>query len=142
MPDYFKTIETAAIDHREPLASAIAALKYNDAGLIPAIAQDQVTGEVLMLAWMNQTAIEETLRSGRVTYYSRSRQELWRKGDTSGHTQQLGTMRIDCDGDALLLSVIQQGPACHTNRNNCFYLEVEPGRQQLVVRSAPERSSE
>jgi len=91
-----------------------------------------------MLAWMNQQAIAETLRSGRVTYYSRSRQKLWRKGATSGHTQHLDTMRIDCDGDALLLSVTQQGPACHTNRHSCFYLEVETHQQQIVVRSTQE----
>jgi len=140
MPDFFKTLESGTLGFAQPIAEALAALKYNEAGLVPAIAQDQSTGEVLMLAWMNRSAIEETLASGRVTYYSRSRQELWRKGDTSGHTQRLETMRIDCDGDALLLSVTQQGPACHTDRTSCFYLEVETQQQQIVVRSAPERS--
>lgn len=135
MPEFFQSLETAEAGHTASLNSALEAIKYNDAGLVPAIAQDQDSGEVLMLAWMNRTAIVETLRTGRVTYYSRSRSELWRKGDTSGHTQHLKTMRIDCDGDALLLTVNQQGPACHTNRANCFYLEVEPDSQFIQVTS-------
>ncbi len=138
MPDLFKSLETSNVSDKQSLPTALTQLKYNSAGLVPAIAQDKATGEVLMLAWMNQEAIEETLRSGRVTYYSRSRQQLWCKGDTSGHTQHLETMRIDCDGDALLLSVIQRGPACHTNRNSCFYLHVEAEQQQIVVLSTQE----
>ena len=91
---------------------------------MPAIAQDHATGAVLMLAWMNREAIEQTLTTGRVVYFSRSRQALWRKGDTSGNTQGLVSLRFDCDADAILLSVNQQGPACHTDRTHCFYLEV------------------
>ncbi len=137
VPEFYKTLEAAGVDTVQPLADALSALKYNEAGLVPAIAQDEQTGEVLMLAWMNRTAIDETLRQGRVTYYSRSRSELWRKGDTSGHIQRLKKMRIDCDGDALLLSVVQEGPACHTHRESCFYLEVDTANTQIIVCSAP-----
>lgn len=98
--------------------------RFNEAGLIPAIAQQHDTGDVLMLAWMNRDAIAESLRTGEVCYYSRSRGSLWRKGETSGHTQRLVEMRIDCDGDTLLLLVDQTGPACHTGARNCFYRSV------------------
>ncbi|MDO5492698.1 MAG: phosphoribosyl-AMP cyclohydrolase, partial [Nesterenkonia sp.] len=89
-------------------------------GLIPAIAQEAATGEVLMLAWMDETALAATLRTGQATYWSRSRRELWRKGATSGNTQQVRRLRLDCDGDALLLEVDQVGPACHTGAATCF----------------------
>ncbi|MGJ8616587.1 MAG: phosphoribosyl-AMP cyclohydrolase [Sulfitobacter sp.] len=104
-------------------------LTYNDAGLIPAIAQDVVTKEVLMLAWMNAQSIEQTIETGRVTYWSRSRQEFWIKGDTSGHIQELIELRFDCDRDCLLLLVRQTGPACHTGRRSCFYTGVEDGNE-------------
>ncbi len=96
-------------------------LRFDANGLIPAIAQQHDTGEVLMMAWMNQDAVDETLRTRRVCYYSRSRQALWRKGETSGQTQRLIDLRIDCDSDALLLLVDQAGVACHTGRRSCFY---------------------
>ncbi len=96
-------------------------LRFDARGLIPAIAQQHDTGEVLMLAWMNQEAIEETLATGRVCYYSRSRRGLWRKGETSGQTQRLVELRYDCDADTLLLLVDQTGVACHTGRRSCFY---------------------
>ena len=96
-------------------------LKFDAQGLIPAIAQDAETGEVLMLAWMNSESIKETLNSGRVTYWSRSRQSLWKKGDTSGHIQELVEFRFDCDRDCLLALVKQTGAACHTGRRSCFY---------------------
>ena len=115
-------------------------LSYNDAGLIPAIAQDANSGEVLMLAWMSQTSIEETLATGRVTYWSRSRQELWRKGDTSGHIQELVDLRIDCDSDCLLLEVKQTGPACHTGRRSCFYRAVR--NNELVEIAAIEHEED
>ena len=99
-------------------------LKFDRDGLIPAIAQDEESGDVLMMAWMNAESIKATLDSGRVTYWSRSRQALWRKGETSGHVQLLVEMRIDCDRDTLLLLVRQTGPACHTNRRSCFYTAV------------------
>lgn len=102
-------------------------LKYNDAGLIPAIAQDADTHEVLMMAWMNAEAVEKTLETGKVTYWSRSRQSFWIKGETSGHTQELVDFRYDCDQDCILVMVRQEGPACHTNRRSCFYTAVRDG---------------
>jgi|SRR5215469_12344889 len=99
----------------------LAAVAFNSDGLVPAIAQDHRTGAVLMHAWMNREALERTLSSGDVTYWSRSRRELWRKGATSGHTQRLVEAWIDCDGDTLLLKVEQSGPACHTGEPTCFY---------------------
>ncbi|WP_170570200.1 phosphoribosyl-AMP cyclohydrolase [Ruegeria atlantica] len=104
-------------------------LKFNDAGLIPAIAQDESSGEVLMMAWMNVQAIEKTLESGRVTYWSRSRQSFWIKGETSGHVQELVDFRFDCDRDCLLVLVRQTGAACHTNRRTCFYTAVREGNE-------------
>jgi phosphoribosyl-AMP cyclohydrolase len=98
-----------------------ATLTYDDRGLLPAIAQDAATGEVLMLAWMNAEAVARTLDTGRVTYWSRSRRSFWVKGETSGHVQRLVEMRVDCDGDALLVRVEQTGPACHTGRRSCFF---------------------
>jgi phosphoribosyl-AMP cyclohydrolase len=100
-------------------------LALNADGLIPAIAQQHDTGEVLMLAWMNQQSIELTLKTGQVTYWSRSRNALWRKGETSGHTQKLIEMKLDCDGDTLLLLVDQTGPACHTGERNCFFTKID-----------------
>ena len=102
-------------------------LSYNDAGLVPAIAQDAETGEVLMLAWMNAEAVARTLETGRVTYWSRSRQAFWVKGETSGHVQELVDLRFDCDRDCLLMQVHQTGAACHTNRRSCFYTAVREG---------------
>ena len=102
-------------------------LKYNDAGLIPAIAQDAASGEVLMMAWMNADAVARTLDTGRVTYWSRSRQAFWVKGDTSGHVQELVDFRVDCDRDCVLVTVNQTGPACHTGRRSCFYTAVRAG---------------
>jgi len=107
-----------------PIKFDPASLQFNDQGLIPAIAQADGTGEVLMMAWMNAASVAETLASGRVTYWSRSRGELWRKGETSGHVQRLVEMRIDCDRDCLLVIVEQTGPACHTNRRSCFYTAI------------------
>ena len=106
------------------LAAALAALKFDDRGLVPAIAQQYDTGAVLMLAWMNREALAETLRTRRVCYWSRSRRRLWRKGESSGQVQLLRELSIDCDGDALLLRVDQTGPACHTGRRSCFYNRV------------------
>jgi phosphoribosyl-AMP cyclohydrolase len=97
------------------------AVQFNDDGLVPAIAQSAETGAILMMAWMNRETLEKTLQTGEVTYWSRSRKEIWRKGETSGHTQHLVEALIDCDGDALLLKVDQVGPACHTGAPSCFY---------------------
>ncbi|MGE5503973.1 MAG: phosphoribosyl-AMP cyclohydrolase [Actinomycetota bacterium] len=101
--------------------AALAALKFNEDGLVPAIAQDNASGEVLMMAWMNRDAVAETLATGRVCYWSRSRKALWRKGETSGQQQRLVDFLIDCDGDTILLKVDQDGVACHTGRRSCFY---------------------
>ena len=109
-----------------------ATLKYDAAGLIPAIAQDE-TGDVLMMAWMNAEAVAKTLETGRVTYWSRSRQAFWVKGETSGHTQGLIEMRVDCDRDCLLMIVRQEGPACHTNRRSCFYTAVRDGAEVEIL---------
>ncbi|WP_411891895.1 phosphoribosyl-AMP cyclohydrolase [Yoonia sp. SDW83-1] len=111
-----------------------ASLKYNDAGLIPAIAQDAASGEVLMMAWMNAEAVARTLETGQVTYWSRSRQEFWVKGATSGNTQALVDFKVDCDRDCLLIEVQQTGPACHTGRRTCFYTAVRNGEEIEVVK--------
>jgi phosphoribosyl-AMP cyclohydrolase len=108
-------------------------LKYNEAGLIPAIAQDAESGEVLMMAWMNADAVRQTLETGRVTYWSRSRQSFWIKGETSGHVQELVEFRIDCDRDCLLVVVNQTGAACHTGRRNCFYTLVDNGVERITL---------
>ena len=101
-------------------------LRYDASGLIPAIAQDAASGQVLMLAYMNAESVALTLSTGYATYYSRSRQELWKKGKTSGHVQKVLAMRYDCDADALLLTVDQTGPACHTGHRSCFFNPVTP----------------
>jgi len=105
--------------------SAIAALAFDSDGLVAAIAQQHDSGEVLMMAWMNRAAVEETLRTGEAHYYSRSRQKLWRKGETSGQTQKLVQFLIDCDGDTVLLKVDQVGVACHTGHRACFFRAVD-----------------
>jgi phosphoribosyl-AMP cyclohydrolase len=128
-----KALEISQNGTRVDLAEFLGAVKFNDQGLVPAIAQDSTSGTVLMLAWMNRDAIDQTLASGLVTYFSRSRQRLWQKGETSGNTQRLVGMQFDCDADAILIKVDQTGPACHTNRPNCFYLRVEDG--QVVVQA-------
>ncbi len=108
-------------------------LRYNDAGLIPAIAQDAENGDVLMMAWMNAEAVKRTLETRRVTYWSRSRQAFWIKGESSGHVQDLVDLRVDCDRDCLLILVRQTGPACHTNRRSCFYTSVgDEGETELM----------
>ena len=105
-----------------PAAEAVlGALAFDADGLVPAIAQQHDTGEVLMLAWMNRAALEETLATGRVCYWSRSRRALWRKGESSGQVQRLVDLRLDCDGDTVLLLVDQTGVACHTGKRRCFF---------------------
>ncbi|SEM87646.1 phosphoribosyl-AMP cyclohydrolase [Palleronia pelagia] len=110
-----------------------ATLTFDANGLLPAIAQDAESGEVLMLAWMNAEAVAKTLSSGRVTYWSRSRQSFWIKGETSGHVQQLVEMRVDCDRDCLLVLVRQAGPACHTGRRSCFYTAIRDGDEVEIM---------
>jgi phosphoribosyl-AMP cyclohydrolase len=110
------------------MSDFIDSLKFDVQGLMPAIAQQHDSGEVLMLAWMNRQAIEQTIATGRVCYWSRSRGALWRKGETSGQVQRLVELRVDCDLDALLVKVDQTGVACHTGRRACFFNRVEGGR--------------
>ena len=127
-----KQLETAPDGATRPLAEVLDALRYNERGLVTAIAQDARTGKVLMLAWMNRTAIERTLETGYAWYYSRSRRKLWWKGETSGNVQKLVDFQFDCDGDAVLMRVEQAGPACHTWRESCFYLRVDGDRVRVV----------
>ena len=117
-------------------AELLDSLVFDRDGLIPAIAQQYDSGEVLMLAWMNRTAIEQTLATGDAHYWSRSRMKLWRKGETSGQTQRLVELRVDCDGDTLLLLVDQTGVACHTGRRNCFFRAVRGGQVQTIAEIA------
>jgi phosphoribosyl-AMP cyclohydrolase len=100
-------------------------LAFDERGLIPVVVQDADGGEVLMLAWANRDALQRTLTEGRMVYWSRSRRELWRKGDTSGHTQHWEELRADCDGDVVLARVHQQGAACHTGERTCFFRTLE-----------------
>ncbi|HPY40238.1 MAG TPA: phosphoribosyl-AMP cyclohydrolase [Thiolinea sp.] len=119
----------------QDLSSVLDQLKYNEAGLIPAIAQQYDSGEMLMMAWMNRASIEETLQTGHVCYWSRSRQAFWRKGESSGQMQLLKELRFDCDLDTILLLVDQTGAACHTGRRHCFFYKVEG--EQVIVDSEP-----
>ena len=112
-------------------------LKYNEDGLIPAIAQQHDSKEMLMMAWMNKASIEESLKTGRVCYWSRSRQTYWRKGESSGQIQMLKELRVDCDSDTLLLLVDQTGPACHTGRRSCFYKLADANNETLTIDSEP-----
>jgi phosphoribosyl-AMP cyclohydrolase len=131
----FAQLEDAEPGTRIDRDELLAAVRWNADGLVPAIAQDASSGTVLMLAWMNREALEATVDDGRATYWSRSRGRLWRKGETSGHVQQVEAVRLDCDGDAVLLRVRQQGPACHTGRTDCFYVQLD--RDGGTVLSAP-----
>ncbi|RIK93255.1 MAG: phosphoribosyl-AMP cyclohydrolase [Proteobacteria bacterium] len=115
----------------QAIADALSAIAWNTDGLVPAIAQEAASGEVLMLAWMNAEAVRETLATGQVCYWSRSRRALWRKGETSNQIQHLEGFLIDCDGDTLLLRVRQEGVACHTGRRSCFFRELS--RDGMVI---------
>ncbi|EAT13516.1 phosphoribosyl-AMP cyclohydrolase [Bermanella marisrubri] len=124
MSNFLKSIEGEDQGLKADLDKALVSLKYNQDGLIPAIAQQHDTGEVLMMAWMNEAAIRETLETGHVCYWSRSRNQYWRKGESSGNQQILVSLNVDCDGDTLLVKVDQTGAACHTGRRDCFYNEI------------------
>ncbi len=104
--------------------TTLEAVKFNADGLVPAIAQDAISGQVLMMAWMNKDSLSETIRTGRACYWSRSRQAFWRKGDTSGHTQTVKSLQVDCDGDTILIQVEQIGAACHTGKRSCFFQQI------------------
>ena len=108
-------------------------IRFDERGLVPAIAQQHDSKEVLMMAWMSAESLRETLATGQVCYWSRSRGALWRKGETSGHVQRLVELRVDCDGDTLLLLVDQTGPACHTNRRSCFYRAQRGDRLETIA---------
>ena len=118
--------------------AVLAEIRFDANGLVPAVAQQHDSGEILMMAWMNADAVRETLLTDRVCYYSRSRDRLWRKGETSGQTQHLKEFRVDCDGDTVLLLVHQDGVACHTGRRSCFFRAVRDGVLQDIA--APEIS--
>ena len=130
---YFQTIETLPSGHALPLQEVLEKLAFNDQGLIPVITQDAASKDVLMMAWMNSSALDKTLNTGCMTYWSRSRNAFWVKGETSGHTQELVRISVDCDGDVILCLVNQKGAACHTGRPNCFYLEVDPENNQIHI---------
>ena len=132
---FYKDLESAETGSSFNWTEAADSLKFDSAGLIPVIAQQFDSKEVVMMAWMNREALDDTLKTGRVCYWSRSRQKLWRKGEESGQIQRLKELRIDCDGDALLALVDQTGPACHTGRRSCFYSVVKD--DQLEVDSSP-----
>ncbi len=117
----------------ETMAAVLAEIKFDARGLVTAVAQQHDSGEVLMVAWMNADAVRETLSTGRVCYWSRSRERLWRKGETSGQAQELHDFMIDCDGDTLLLQVAQTGVACHTGRRNCFFRALRGGKLEFVA---------
>ena len=121
------TYQQAEID------TALAAVTFDAQGLVPAIAQQHDTGEILMMAWMDRDAVAETMRTGRACYWSRSRKGPWRKGDTSGHIQPLVELRIDCDGDTLLVLVEQTGVACHTGRHNCFFRAIRGAELETIA---------
>lgn len=133
--NFFKHLEGAKLNETFAWEQLKPHIKFNQDGLIPAIAQQFDSKEVLMMAWMNLAAIEETLASGRVCYWSRSRQNYWRKGEESGQIQQLKSLTFDCDGDTILLQVEQTGPACHTGRKSCFYTQIK--NNQAIITSAP-----
>lgn len=123
MKSWFKSIENDPEHSSYPLEKVLEELNFTEDGLIPVIAQDHETKDILMFAWMNREALEETLKTSKMCYWSRSRNSLWRKGESSGHWQSLISMRTDCDGDVLLAFVRQEDAACHTFRRSCFYLE-------------------
>lgn len=130
---FFEKLEALNKTDQVELAQCIEHLRFNTEGLICVVTQEFKSREILMQAWMNKTAIEKTLATKRVTYWSRSRQSLWVKGESSGHYQILQEMRFDCDGDSVLCLVEQIGPACHTLRPSCFYLQVNMQSNQVQL---------
>ncbi|MGU9952048.1 MAG: phosphoribosyl-AMP cyclohydrolase [Gammaproteobacteria bacterium WSBS_2016_MAG_OTU1] len=130
--DFFKELENAAVGSHYTLSQALAALRFNADGLLPVIAQCVDSDKVLMVAWMNRDSLQKTLSTGRMVYFSRSRQMLWQKGETSGNFQNLRSLYADCDGDVLLAKVKQTGGACHTNRRSCFYVQITPQGVEII----------
>ncbi len=123
----------AAAQAVEAIDEVLREIAFDADGLVPAIAQEAENGEVLMMAWMNREAVTQTLKTGQVHYFSRSRQQLWRKGETSGQTQKLVDFRVDCDGDTVLVLVEQTGVACHTGRHNCFFRAPRKGKLETIA---------
>jgi len=132
---YFLQLEECSESFEIDLDEVVEQLGFNQQGLIPVVAQDYKSKQVLMLAWMNKASLLKTFETGKMTYWSRSRQQFWIKGETSGHTQQMISMALDCDGDAIVCQVKQQGGACHTGRVDCFYLSVDHERRKVLVPS-------
>ena len=139
---FYKSLESITTGEFISLDECVKHLTFNNQGLIPVVTQCYHSKDVLMQAWMNRAAIEKTLASGLMTYWSRSRQEFWVKGETSGHTQQLVDMCFDCDGDTILCQVKQMGSACHTDRPNCFYLQVDTDNQVVKLHKADQDKSD
>lgn len=135
MSEQLQDHEQASAGYRLPFA--LEQLQWNDAGLLPVIAQDARTGQVLMLAWMDHDALQETLRTRQVCYWSRSRKKLWRKGETSGHQQRLLSLQVDCDGDTLLIQVEQTGAACHTFKPHCFFWQLQGDEWVCIEEAQP-----
>ena len=133
--DFFRELENSEPGDQIPFRELVEQLRFNDAGLVPVIAQDVETQTVLMLAWMNRVALEQTISTGLMTYWSRSRQKLWLKGETSGHYQSVQSISFDCDGDAVLCKVRQEGSACHTGRKHCFYLGLDVDGETVTITS-------
>lgn len=131
----FNQLEQQDVGYSVSLSDALDNLKWNPDGLVPVIAQQHDSKDVLMLAWMNRGALEETLNSGHMCYWSRSRQAYWKKGESSGQVQMLVSLHLDCDGDAILAQVEQTGPACHTGRRSCFYWRFN--QDTLTIEKAP-----
>jgi len=131
--EYFEKVEQLPNGSSLSFENIIPELAFNEDGLMPVITQDAKSKDVLMFAWMNKEALQKTLNTKRMTYWSRSRQKLWVKGETSGHTQFLVSMAFDCDGDTVLCRVVQSGAACHTGRPNCFYLNVDTESRSVIV---------
>jgi phosphoribosyl-AMP cyclohydrolase len=128
MPDRAATTYPAVA-----IEAMLAEIRFDPQGLVPAIAQQHDTGEVLMMAWMDRNAVVETMQTGRACYWSRSRKAPWRKGDTSGHIQTVIDFRVDCDGDTVLMLVDQTGVACHTGRHNCFFRAIRDGKLEEIA---------
>jgi phosphoribosyl-AMP cyclohydrolase len=137
---FFKDIELSECGRRFAAADILNQLTFNEQGLIPAIAQDATTGQVLMMAWMNSESLNYSLTNGVMTYWSRSRNTLWKKGESSGHWQHIVSMQVDCDGDALLFRVNQEGAACHTGRRHCFYFSLDADTNEFLITSNPDHS--
>ena len=130
---YFLKLECCENSTELELQEVLEQLNYDERGLIPVVTQGVNSKQVLMMAWMNKDALNKTLTTGRVTYWSRSRQQLWVKGETSGHTQELVSLSVDCDGDTILCQVKQKDAACHTGRKHCFYLRVDNSSKSIYV---------